>query len=141
MTDPKLETVGQVKIWDIATGQQIGILQGHGRAVDKVAFSRDGKLLATSGTDNTIKIWDLAAKRDLITLSGHTSNIDSLDFSPDGRLLASAGEDGSTFLWDAKTGEHLLTLISLDDGGEWMVVLPQGVVDGSPVSLYQPVWA
>jgi WD40 repeat protein/uncharacterized caspase-like protein len=140
MKDFKVEAIGQVKIWDVATGQEIGMLQGHGRAVDKVAFSRDGKLLATAGTDNTIKIWDLAAKRDLITLTGHTANIDSLDFSPDGRLLASAGEDGSTFLWDAKTGEHLLTLISLDDGGEWMVVTPQGLFDGTPVSWNQILW-
>ncbi|HJT65942.1 MAG TPA: caspase family protein, partial [Pyrinomonadaceae bacterium] len=140
MKDFKVEAIGQVKIWDLATGQEIGMLQGHGRAVDKVAFSRDGKLLATGGTDNTIKIWDLAAKRDLITLSGHTANIESLDFSPDGRLLASASEDGSTFLWDAKTGEHLLTLISLDDGGEWMVVTPQGLFDGTPVSWNQILW-
>jgi hypothetical protein len=55
-------------------------------------------------------------------------------------LLASAGEDGSTFLWDAKTGEHLLTLISLDDGGEWMVVTPQGLFDGTPVSWNQILW-
>jgi uncharacterized caspase-like protein len=138
--DLKLETVGQVKLWDVATGQEIGVLQGHGRAVDKVAFSRDGKFLATGGTDNTIKIWDLAAKRDLVTLTGHTASIDSLDFSPDGRLLASASEDGSTFLWDATTGEHLLTLISLDDGGEWMVVTPQGLFDGTPVSWNQILW-
>jgi WD40 repeat protein len=54
-------------------------------------------------------------------MSGHIANIDSMDFSPDGKLLASASDDGSTFLWDTATGEHLLTLISLDDGGEWMV--------------------
>ncbi|HEY8411991.1 MAG TPA: caspase family protein, partial [Pyrinomonadaceae bacterium] len=140
MKDLKVEAIGQVKIWDVATGQEIGVLQGHGRAVDKVAFSRDGKLLATGGTDNTIKIWDLATKRDLITLTGHTANIDSLDFSPDGRLLASAGEDGSTFLWDVKTGEHLLTMISLDDGAQWMVVTPQGLFDGTPVSWNQILW-
>ena len=55
-------------------------------------------------------------------------------------MLASASEDGSTFLWDAKTGEHLLTLISLDDGGEWMVVTPQGLFDGTPVSWNQILW-
>jgi uncharacterized caspase-like protein len=127
-------------MWDVASGREIGTLKGHGRAVGKVAFSRDGKMLATGGTDNTIKIWDLAGKRELVTLKGHTANIESLDFSPDGRLLASASEDGSTFLWDAKTGEHLLTLISLDDGGEWMVVTPQGLFDGTPVSWNQILW-
>src|SRR6185437_5708307 len=99
-----------------------------------------GKLLATGGTDNTIKIWDFASQRELITLTGHTANIESLDFSPDGKLLASASEDGSTFLWDTKTGEHLLTLISLDDGSEWMVVTPQGLFDGTPVSWNQILW-
>ncbi|HEX5888193.1 MAG TPA: caspase family protein, partial [Pyrinomonadaceae bacterium] len=140
MKDLKVEAIGQVQIWDVASGREIGNLKGHGRAVGKVAFSRDGKLLATGGTDNTIKIWDLAAKRELATLTGHTANIESLDFHPDGRLLATAGEDGSTFLWDTKTGEHLLTLISLDDGGEWMVVTPQGLFDGTPVSWNQILW-
>ena len=140
MKDLKVEAVGQAQIWDVATGREIAALKGHGRAVGKVAFSRDGKLLATAGTDNTIRIWDVAAKRDLATLTGHTANIESLAFHPDGRLLASAGEDGSTFLWDTKTAEHLLTLISLDDGGEWMVVTPQGLFDGTPVSWNQILW-
>jgi WD40 repeat protein/uncharacterized caspase-like protein len=140
MKDLRVEAIGQVQMWDVASGREIGNLKGHGRAVDKLALSRDGKLLATGSTDNTIKIWDLGAKRELVTLAGHAANVESLDFSPDGRLLASAGEDGSTFLWDAKTGEHLLTLISLDDGGEWMVVTPQGLFDGTPVSWNQILW-
>ncbi|MCA1578212.1 MAG: caspase family protein [Acidobacteria bacterium] len=140
MKDLRVEAIGQVQIWDVASGREIGNLKGHGRAVSKLALSRDGKLLATGSTDNTIKIWDLGAKRELVTLAGHNANMESLDFSPDGGLLASAGEDGSTFLWDAKTGEHLLTLISLDDGGEWMVVTPQGLFDGTPVSWNQILW-
>jgi WD40 repeat protein/uncharacterized caspase-like protein len=140
LKDLKVETTGQVLFFDVATGREAGAIKGHGKGVTDVAFSRDGKLLATSGTDNTIKIWDLASKRELRTLSGHTSNIESMDFSPDGRLLASAGEDGSTFLWDANTGEHLLTLVSLDDGGEWIVVTPEGLFDGTPSSWSQILW-
>ena len=140
MKDLKIEAVGQVQFWDVTTGTAIGEIKGHGRGVSKVAFSRDGKLLASASTDNTIKIWDVASRTELRTLSGHTASIESMDFTPDGRLLASAGEDGSTFLWDTKTGEHLLTLISLDDGGEWMVVTPQGLFDGTPVSWNQILW-
>ncbi len=140
MRDLKVESVGLVKLWDVASGREIGAIKGHGRGVNKVAFSRDGKLLASGSTDNTIKIWDVATRSEVRTLTGHTSSIESIDFTPDGRLLASAGEDGSTFLWDTKTGEHLLTLISLDDGGEWMVVTPQGLFDGTPVSWNQILW-
>ena len=140
MKDLKVESVGQVKLWDVATGREIAAIKGHGRGVTKVAFSRDGKLLATGASDNTIKIWDVATRTEVRALTGHTSSIESIDFTPDGRLLASASEDGSTFLWDTKTGEHLLTLISLDDGSEWMVVTPQGLFDGTPVSWNQILW-
>src|SRR5215213_7924979 len=140
MKDLKVEAVGQVQFWDVSTGQPVAALKGHGRGVSKVAFSRDNKLLASGGTDNTIKIWDATARTELRLLTGHTAAIESIDFTPDGRLLASASEDGSTFLWDTKTGEHLLTLISLDDGSEWMVVTPQGLFDGTPVSWNQILW-
>jgi len=140
MKDFKVEAVGRVQLWDVASGREIGAISGHGRAVSKVAFSRDGKLLASGSTDSTIKIWDVATQKELRTLTGHTAPIESMDFSPDGRLLASAGDDGSTFVWDTKTGEHLLTLISLDDGGEWMVITPQGLFDGTPVSWNQILW-
>ena len=140
MKNMKVEAVGQVTLWDVATGTEIGALKGHGKGVTQVAFSRDGRLLASGSTDNTIRIWDVAGRRELRTLTGHTANIESLDFSPDSRLLASASDDGGTFLWDANTGEHLLTLISLDDGGEWMVVTPQGLFDGTPAAWNQILW-
>ena len=140
LKDLKVEAIGRVQFWDVATGQEIGQIKGHGKAVTKVAFSRDGKWLATASNDNTIKIWDIATKRELRTFIGHTASINSMDISPDNRLLASASEDGATFLWDTNTGEHLLTLISLDDGGEWMVVTPQGLFDGTPVTWNQILW-
>lgn len=140
MKDLKVEAVGRVQLWDVATGREIGTIRGHGRSVTKVAFSRDSKLLATAASDNTIRIWDVATRSELRTLTGHTSGIESIDFTPDGRLLASGADDGSTFLWDLQSGEHLLTLISLDDGGEWMVVTPQGLFDGTPVSWNQILW-
>jgi len=140
MKDIKVEAIGQVVLWDVATGREVGALKGHGKGVTQVAFSRDGRLLASASSDNTIRIWDVAAQKELRTMAGHTSNVESMAFSPDGRLLASAADDGGTFLWDATTGEHLLTLISLDDGGEWMVVTPQGLFDGTPVSWNQTLW-
>ncbi|HEX5966739.1 MAG TPA: caspase family protein [Pyrinomonadaceae bacterium] len=140
MKDFKVETTGQIQLWDAASGRELGALKSHGRGVTKLVFSRDGKLIASAASDNTIKIWDVENRREVRTLLGHTSNVESMDFTPDGRLLASASDDGSTFIWDARNGEHLLTLISLDDGSEWMVVTPQGLFDGTPVSWNQILW-
>lgn len=140
MKNLKVEATGQVVLWDAGTGREIATLKGHGKGVAQVALSRDGRLLASAGTDNTIKIWDVSAQRELRVLNAHNSSINSLAFSPDGRLLASAGDDGGTFLWDTATGEHLLTLVSLDDGGEWLVVTPEGLFDGTPVSWNQILW-
>ena len=140
MKDLKVEPIGRIILWDASTGQEIATLRGHGKGVSQVAFSRDTKLLASAGSDNTIRIWDVTSRRELRTMAGHTAAIESMDFSPDGRLLASASEDGSTFLWDTTTGEHLLTLVSLDDGGEWMVVTPQGLFDGTPPAWNQILW-
>ena len=140
LQDIKVETTGQIVFWNPTSGEQLATIKGHGKGITDVAFSRDGKLIASAATDNTIKIWDVAAQRELRTLTGHIANIESMDFSPDGKLLASASDDGSTFLWDTANGEHLLTLISLDDGGEWMVVTPQGLFDGTPQSWNQILW-
>ncbi len=136
----KVEPIGQVVFRDVSSGRDLGVLKGHGKGVSQVAFSHDSKLLASGSTDNSIRIWDVAARRELATLGGHTANIESIAFSPDSKLLASTSEDGATFLWDTSTGEHLLTLISLDDGGEWMVVTPQGLFDGTPASWNQILW-
>ena len=62
MKNMKVETIGQVMLWDVASGSEIGALKGHGKGVTQVAFSRDGRLLASGSTDNTIRIWDVATQ-------------------------------------------------------------------------------
>ena len=73
MKNMKVEAVGQVTLWDVASGTEIGTLKGHGKGVTQVAFSHDGRLLASSSTDNTIRIWDVAGRRELRTLTGKIS--------------------------------------------------------------------
>jgi WD40 repeat protein len=81
-------------------------LPGHRRRVLAVAFSHDGKLLASAGDDEVIKLWDPADGTLLRELRGHADSVCALAFGADGRL-ASAGHDGEVFLWDAKAGQVL----------------------------------
>jgi WD40 repeat protein len=74
-------------------------LSGH-IGVCGVAFSPDGRLLATASADGTARLWDPATGQHQRTLTGHTNAVLGVAFSPDGRLLATAGDDGTMRLWD-----------------------------------------
>jgi WD40 repeat protein len=78
--------------------------------VSSVAFSPDGRLLASGSDDQTVILWDVRTGERVRTLTGHTGPVRSVAFSPDGRLLASGSEDQTVILWDVGTGERVRTL-------------------------------
>jgi WD40 repeat protein/serine/threonine protein kinase len=96
-----------VKVWDAQTGQELGTLKGHGYPVVSVAFSPDGKRLASVSRDQTVKVWDALTGKELLSLKGSTPGGPwvSVAFSPDGKRLAGSGR-----VWDAQTGQELLFL-------------------------------
>jgi WD40 repeat protein len=77
---------------------------GHSAQVFSVAFSPDGKKLASGSMDNTVILWDLATGKPEKILKGHTGWVLSVAFSPDGRKLASGSRDNTVILWDINSG-------------------------------------
>jgi hypothetical protein len=83
-------------------------LDGHADEVASVAFSADGKRLASGSQDKTVKVWDARTGREERTLLGHAARVGCVTFSPDGRLLASAGRDQRVVIWETSSGRQVL---------------------------------
>jgi WD40 repeat protein len=110
-----------VKVWLVRTGQEVFTLKGHTNWVNSLAFSPDGKQLATASSDKTVKLWDAVGGKELVSLDAHRTTVCNVRFSPDGKRLATSSGDRTATVWDMNsrsdlfsTGRHAGYVYGLD---------------------------
>jgi len=106
-----------VRLWDLQTGEEVRVFEGHTNTVNMVAFSPDGKTIASASWDGTIRLWDVETGEGRVGFDGHTNRVLSVNFSPDGASAISAGcgefsatnacIKGEIIQWDVATGNEI----------------------------------
>ncbi len=102
-------------------------LSGHTDWLSDVAFSPDGRYLATASYDNSVKLWDAQTGRELRTFTDHSRVVNGVAFSPDSQRLASGGDDGFIIVRDIATGERLAVMNGNDGAIRAVAFSPDNV--------------
>ncbi len=110
----------------------------HDGWVYSVAFSPDGKLLATGSNDNTAKVWEMPSGVLLATLK-HGSSVRSVAFSPDGKLLVTGSDDNTAKVWEMPAG-RLIAILKHDDDVNSVAFSPDGTLLATGTRLAAKVW-
>ncbi len=101
-----------VRVLEVASGRELAVLTGHQAEVLGLAFSPDGRCLATAGQDALLRVWDAQNWKLVAELAGHTLPVQAVAFSSDGKLLASAGKDGAR-IWRRSDFQQVTNIAEL----------------------------
>jgi WD40 repeat protein len=121
----------EVVLWDIARKQRIRVLSGFANGnllyhPDLLAYSPDGKMVASVLNNGFVKVWDPSSGNGIATLEAHKRDATALAFSPDGKLLATGGYDRRIVIWDLKSSKPVLEILKSVGAMGALVFSPDG---------------
>lgn len=89
-----------VRVWDVATGKELALIEDHADWIFDLAWSPDGKRLATASRDKTSKVFDVEKKESIATFPGHAETVYCVAFTADGKQIATGGADNQVRVWN-----------------------------------------
>ncbi|WP_437752636.1 TIR domain-containing protein [Sorangium sp. So ce1389] len=122
-----------LRIWDVANGQLVSIIEGHSDWIMACAISPDSRYVVSASGDTTLRLWDFGTGKLLSTMKGHGDWVNSCAISPDGERIVSASEDETLKVWDRSTARLLFTLRGHFGSVKACAISPDGsrIVSGS----------
>jgi Ftsk gamma domain/WD domain, G-beta repeat len=115
-----------VRMWDLASGECLQMLQGHRDRVTSASVTADGRRVVSGGEDRTVRVWDPESGKCLQVLVGHSDQVTSVSVTTDGKRAVSGSEDRTVRMWDLETGECLRMLTGHSRGIESVSVTADG---------------
>jgi hypothetical protein len=133
---------GLITLWEVATGKAVRrliplVTDGRYGWTAAVAFSADGRTLASVGGDRCLRVWDVAAGKERCVFRGHSEPVLSVAFSPDGRKLVTGGGDTAIVVWDT-WGLSMPSAVELARGGLPALWRALGREEGEPAVVGPP---
>lgn len=118
-------------------------LIGHTQGVKAIAFSPNGKLIASGGFDDKVKVWDVQTGREIRSFSGHTNDVNSVLFSADSKSVISGSNDGTIKIWNiddgsvstTQTGKKVTAIAFGQDKYKNEIIISAGMGD---ISIWKP---
>ena len=144
---PRPATIIPIRLWNPQSGELVATFSGHTAEIRGLAFSPDGRLLASASgkkgsqnTDWTARVWDVATRQPLHVLTGHTGAVRTVAFSPDGKTLASGSYDETVKLWNVASGKLTATLPGHGSAVRTLAFSPDGktlAAGGNGIQLWR----
>ncbi len=114
-------SAGSVRLWDMATGEESGVLKGQQGLIRSLVFTPDSKALLALGPDGRLASWNLSTGQ----LTSKNVNVEALALAQDGRTLTGVRE-GKLRLWDLTSGREVAAYPEEETGASCLAILPDG---------------